>query len=316
MITRASYKDREALVVESDTLRATFLLNDGAKMASLIDLETNRELLLTRGGESYRVLTEDGNYVDSECSAFDDMCPTIDPYTPKTGAYKGITYPDHGECCRLPYKASIEDGKLILSARSRLFPINYKKTVKVSEDGAIVVDYAIANEGDTPFDFIWAGHVMLKGEDGMRLLSPFGEKDPIEMVFATEGYAHDTLPRDRLMGFASNTGAAYKFYYLEPMSEGYFGVRYANGRELMFSFDNTKLPYLGVWLNNGEFQGIYNLAPEPCTAPFDAPDKAAQKGYFSQIPANSEFRFSIEISMRKSIKVEKILKIEMHLHFL
>ena len=98
MIVHTSYKNREAFVVESGALRATFLTNDGAKMASLIDLETNRELLLTRDGESYRVLTADGSYVDSECSAFDDMFPTIDPYTPEKGAYKVITYPDHGEC--------------------------------------------------------------------------------------------------------------------------------------------------------------------------------------------------------------------------
>jgi len=300
MITCASYKNREAIVVESDTLRATFLPNDGAKLASLIDLATNRELLLTRDGESYRVLTADGSYVDSECSAFDDMFPTIDPYTPESGAYKGITYPDHGECCRLPYEARVEENKLILSAHSRLFPIHYQKTVATAPDGSITVDYAITNEGDTPFDFIWAGHVMLRGEDGMRLLSPFGEKAPIEMVFATDGYSHDTLPRDTLTGFAPHTGAAYKFYYLDPMPEGFFGVRYAGGRELFFRFDKTKLPYFGVWLNNGEFQGIYNLAPEPCTAPFDAPDKARRKGYSSQIGAASTFRFCIAISIQKS----------------
>lgn len=300
MIARAGYKNREAIVVESDALRATFLPKDGAKMASLIDLSTNRELLLTRDGESYRALTVDGSYVDSECNAFDDMFPTIDPYTPEAGAYKGITYPDHGECCRLPYEASIEENKLILSAHSRLFPIHYQKTVVPASDGTIAVDYAITNEGDKPFDFIWAGHVMLKGEDGMRLLTPFGGNDPIEMVFSTDGYAHDTLPRDTLTGFAPNTGAAYKFYYLDPMPEGFFGVRYASGRELFFRFDASKLPYLGVWLNNGEFQGIYNLAPEPCTAPFDAPDKAAQKGYSSQIPASSTFRFRIAISIQES----------------
>ena len=106
-----------------------FLPNDGAKMASLIDLATNHELLLTRDGESYRVLTADGSYVDSECSAFDDMFPTIDPYTPETGAYRGITYPDHGECCRLPYEVRVEGNKLILSAHSRLFSIQ-KSTFK------------------------------------------------------------------------------------------------------------------------------------------------------------------------------------------
>lgn len=298
MITRTSYKDRDAVVVESDALRMTLLPGDGAKMASLIDRRTERELLLTRDTETYRVLTEQGSYVDSECSAFDDMFPTIDPYTPATGACAGVTYPDHGEACRLPYEVSVSEDRVVLSAHSHLFPIHCQKTVAPTPDGAIAIDYAIANEGSEPFDFIWAGHVMLKGEDGMRLLSPFEESDPIEMVFLTEGYDPDTLPRDRLTGFAPHTGAAYKFYYTDRMREGFFGVRYTDGRELFFRFDEQKLPYFGVWINNGEFQGIYNLAPEPCTAPFDAPDKASQKGYCSQIPANSVFRFRLTLSLR------------------
>ena len=124
-------------------------------------------------------------------------------------------------------------------------------------------------------------------------------------MITRDGYKRDTLPRDTLTGFAPNTGAAYKFYYLDPMPEGFFDVRYANGRELFFRFDETKLPYFGVWLNNGEFQGIYNLAPEPCTAPFDAPDKATQKGYSSQIGAASTFRFRIAISIQKSTFKDK-----------
>lgn len=266
-------------------------------MASLIDKATDKELLATKGSRSYKVLSYDGSYVDSECSAFDDMFPTIDPYTPTSDAYKGITYPDHGEVCRLPFETDIKNGSVTLTTHSRLFPITYKKTVAPSDDGGIVLSYSIENGGDTPFDCLWAGHIMLRGEDGMQVLSPFSEDAPIEMIFATEGYDVASLPRDRLMGFENGVGAAYKFYYLEKMKEGYFGVRYADGRRLIFRFDEQKLPYLGVWLNNGEFQGIYNVAPEPCTIPFDAPHKAASKGYFWQIAAREKFEFDIHISI-------------------
>jgi hypothetical protein len=166
------------------------------------------------------------------------------------------------------------------------------------DDGGFDIRYFVENGGEQPFDSIWAGHVMLRGEDGMRLITPFSEDAPIEMVFATDGYDTDKLPRDRLCGFEPNVGAAYKFYYLDRMSEGYFGVRYTDGRQLMFEFDEKKLPYLGVWLNNGEFQGIYNIAPEPCTAPFDAPHKAKVKGYSSEIPAKETFEFCIHISIK------------------
>ncbi len=298
MITEARYKDRRAVIVESARLRATFLPNDGAKMASLIDKKTGKELLATKDGNEYKVLTYDGSYVDSECSAYDDMFPTIDPYTPEKGEYEGVTYPDHGEVCRLPFEVSVSDRSVAFFARSRLFAVNYKKTVSVKDDGSISIDHVISNDGGEAFPFIWAGHMMLRGEDGMCLHTPFDENAPIEMIFASRGYDQDKLPRDRLIGFESGTGAAYKFYYLDKMREGRFSASYADGGELVFAFDKNKLPYLGVWLNNGEFQNIYNIAPEPCTVPFDAPHKAADRGYESSIPANGIFEFNINISMK------------------
>lgn len=50
---------------------------------------------------------------------------------------------------------------------------------------------------------------------------------------------------------------------------------------------------ISVLVNNA---GI-NVAPEPCTIPFDAPHKAASKGYFWQIAAREKFEFDIHISI-------------------
>lgn len=301
MIGFEKYKDRAALVIDGGTLRATFLPEDGAKMASLIDMRTGKELLLTKEGARYRVLDYDGSYVDAECSAFDDMFPTIDPYTPSEGAYRDLTYPDHGEVCRLPFSAEIEGESICFAAESRLFPISYRKCVRPTDEG-LAIDYTYENRGNEDFPFIWAGHMMLRGEDGMRLCTPFAPDAPIEMVFATEGYPHDTLPRDRLTGFDAERGAAYKFYYTEPMREGFFRVTYPDGRELSVTFDAEKIPYLGVWINNGEFQGIYNIAPEACTLPFDAPDKAASRGYTASIPAKSTLTFTVHLSIKHKEK--------------
>lgn len=299
MIYKGTYKDRPAVIIESATLRATVLYDDGAKIASLIDLSEGKELLSTKEGEAYKRLAYDGSYVDSECSAFDDMFPTIDPYTADGGAFKGITYPDHGEMCRLGFDARIEDGRAVFSASSRLFPITYEKSLTPTENGGIRVSYEITNSSGHPFDFIYAGHIMLKGEDGARLITPFDQSAPIARIFGAKDIADEDLLRDGLSGFIKGSGAAYKFYYTEPMKSGYFALRYATGKELSFRFNEKRLPYLGVWLNNGEFQNIYTISPEPCTAPFDAPDKAAERGYSSVIAPNSTFDFSIDIELSK-----------------
>lgn len=296
--TNIKFKDRAAICVQSKGLKATFLPDDGAKLVSLIRLSDGKELLSVKEGEHYKTLAYDGNYVSSECSGFDDMFPTVDPYTPNTGAYKGITYPDHGETCRIPYQVTVEDECAVFRAQSRLFPIRYEKRVFV-KNGDIVSAYNIENFGDHPFDFLWAGHIMLQGEDGMEVIAPFSKDAKTEIMFAPKGVDTSKLPKDRLMGFEAGKGAAYKFYYTDPMREGTFGVRYRDGSALMFEVDEKKLPYLGIWLNNGEFQDIYTVTPEPCTVPFDAPDRAAKRGLTSILAPHTSFSFEMKITMKE-----------------
>ena len=308
MLTELStYKNLPAVVITTSTLRAVFLPEDGAKMASLISLAAQKELLLVKEGKTYRTLSYDGSYVQAECSAFDDMCPTIDPYTPQSGAYQGVTYPDHGEACRLSYTVTYTDSSVTFTAQSRLFALTYSKTVREGESGNLIVQYQIKNAGSEPFEFLWAGHIMLQGEDGMQIKTPYPDTAKTQMVFATAGYDRDALSRTALTGFLPEKGAAYKFYYTQKIPQGWFSAAYKNGDELFFSYDNQKIPYLGVWFNNGEFQNIYNVAPELCTLPFDAPHKAAERGYTAQseptavIPANETYQFEIEISYRRKM---------------
>ena len=73
MIYEGKYKDRPAVIVESDQFVASILPLDGGKMASLKLKNTGKELLAVKPGDKYKVLAYDGEYVPSECSAFDDM---------------------------------------------------------------------------------------------------------------------------------------------------------------------------------------------------------------------------------------------------
>lgn len=294
MIAPAQYKDRPAVRVTAGGLSLLVLPRDGGKIASLT--WRGRELLVTKPGDTYRVLTRDGSYVDSECSGFDDMFPTVDPDTPSAF---WAEYPDHGECCRLPHRAELLEDRVILHADSLLFPIHYEKTVLPRTDGSILLRYRIENRSDREFPFLWAGHMMLRGEPGMQVLTPFPRDTKTEMMFVDPPVEPAPLPRDRLLAHEPGSGIAYKFYYSEPMPRGQFGVRYPDGSRLLFTVDPQKLPYLGIWLNNGTFQGGYSITPEPCSLPFDAPTRAATRGLVCQIPAGSVFSFDIQIQLKE-----------------
>lgn len=296
---RTRYKDRPAISVSTGDLTALLLPEDGAKLVSLRRSADGRELLVTKPGAAYGVLTPQGSYVDSECSGFDDMFPTVDPDRPVEHL---PPYPDHGECCRLPYRAALREDGVTFTARSQRFPISYQKTVQAHQTGALTLTYTLENRGAEPFPFLWAGHIMLAGQEVEKLLTPFPAGAPTEMMFADPAPEQGVLlPADRLTGHRPGEGTAYKFYYLDPVPKGEFGLRYRDGSTLRFTYDPHKLPYLGIWLNNGRFQNGYSITPEPCTVPFDAPGRAASRGYRSVIPAGQAFSFTIQIQLSGGI---------------
>ena len=285
MIRATEYKGRPAALVECGELCATFLPEDGGKLASLT--LSGKEMLLTREGCEYKRLTLGGVYIDSECSAFDDMIPTVDPEESL-----GYRYLDHGDAARIAYEWEISENCLMLKKSSPMLPLSYEKRIEAAE--GIKISYRIENHLDAKLPFLYAAHIMLRGEEGAKIITPFTDEDNTEMVFKTSGYSDGELSRDTLGKF-SPLGAAYKFYYTEKIPEGRFAILYPDGCGIEFTYDKEMLPYLGIWFNNGEFQGIHNIAPEPCTAPFDSPKKALAKGYTAELSPREVFEFSINI---------------------
>lgn len=296
-----TYKGRPALRIETGALTAHFLPEDGGKLASLTAPD-GFEFLCQNPAPAYARLAYDGSYIDSECASWDDMFPTIDPYTPPTGRYAGLTLPDHGEVCRLPMEVGTAEGAdgapdgIAFRTDSRLFPLSFCKEVRTETDGALALTYTLTNRGDVPFPCLWAAHCMLRGQDDLRIRTPFAPDAPVEYMFGAT--PADAFPRDRLTGYAPGTGAAYKFYYTQPTPEGWLGGVYtASGHRFTLDYraDAGAVPYVGIWLNNGAFREYYNIALECCTAPYDAPDKAEAHGYRASLPPHGTLRFTLRV---------------------
>lgn len=288
MISQTRYKDRPALCVRGARLTATFLPEDGGKLASL--RSESYEYLQQRAGEQYRRLYPDSDYVGAECSGFDDMFPTIDPYTPQDGPFCGVTYPDHGEVCRYSAQWRIKENTLQFLFDSKRFPIRFSKTISVGEKGGIAVEYDIKNKGNAAFPCLWAGHLMLNASPDARIVTPFSPEAPIRTMFGKQ------LSRDRTLPQRPD-GESYKFYYTNPLPEGFCGYRYADGKTLVLRFPKETVKYLGIWINNGSFEEMYNVALEPCTAPYDRPDAAEQSNCACEIAPNSSLHFCLTLDL-------------------
>lgn len=288
MICKTLYKDRPAYQVTAQRLTALFLPEDGGKMASLRWKDC--ELLAQAEGEQYLCLLPDGDFVSGECSGFDDMFPTIDPYVPKQGDLAGITYPDHGEVCRYPHRVSEHQEGVLFSFHSQRFPVSFLKRISVNRNGALMLEYTLQNHGTEPFPYIWAAHCMIRAEAGAEIVCPYDASSPVRSMFGK------LISRSAAEAFSSE-GESYKFYYQEPIPEGWCGYRYATGKTLMLRYPADVVKFLGVWINNGSFKGMHNIALEPCTAPYDRPDQAEAAGCGSVLQPGETVRFQLIIDM-------------------
>ena len=294
MIFSTTYKDRPAIGVKAGRLTARFLPEDGGKMASLTD-EKGFEYLAQAKGETYQSLTPDGEFIHSECSSFDDMFPTIDPYTAEQGAFAGIPYPDHGEICRLPWEVQLGEREVTFLCRSRLFKTVFRKTVR-EENGSLAVHYRIENGYDEPYPYLWAAHCMLAGEEGAVVSTAYPDDAPIRKMFGSQ--EPEAMKRDGLVAHDPVNGLAYKFYYTDPIPRGEVSYHYpSTGRTLRLDYDGDKIPWLGVWINNGSFKGMYNVALEIATAPYDSPAEAMKAKACSYLPAGGEVSFSLHFTV-------------------
>ena len=74
------YKNKQGIRLRAARLECIVLPDEGGKMVSLRERLSGEELLAQAEGGVYKELTFNGSYIDSECSAFDDLFPTVDPW--------------------------------------------------------------------------------------------------------------------------------------------------------------------------------------------------------------------------------------------
>lgn len=296
------YRNVRAAVIDTGKLRLTFLPDNGGRLVSLVDKSGTEWMAYEGEGDTYRGLTLDSSYVSgADVCGMDDMFPTIDPENAPqgSGCREGVLYNDHGEISRIAYdEAKAENGTLIMTFTSKRLFYRFTKSVRANEDGSVTVAYRIENNSDDAFPFIWAGHCMLATENCARLVLPYADGSEGELMFDVNkhyGNRGDKLRicAEHLTSLGnSQSDYAYKFYYTDKIPEGKIG--YLRGeKKLDITYDAEKVPYLGVWMNNGGFKGFACVAPEPCTAPFDKVSAAAKRGIECVIPPRGKFEFEL-----------------------
>ena len=185
-IYKSTYKDQKAVTLESEEIEAQFLPGLGGKLASLVHKKSSREFLAQAANDKYRVLEYDGNYVDSECSGFDDMFPTIDICHYEGFPWAGAKLPDHGEVCSLSWDYAIEDDCLYMCTYGVRLPYKLEKWVRFESDDLLNINYKATNPSSFDMDFIWAAHPMINAEAGGEIILPYKSEQDMTCVFSMD----------------------------------------------------------------------------------------------------------------------------------
>lgn len=279
-------------------------------MASLFQKDISREYMVQESGTTYKELQYGGNYVDSECSGFDDMFPTIDACEYPDYPWEGIEIPDHGEVCSQKWHYHIEADSLIMHVYGVRFPYKLEKRIRFTSPKSLHMQYKVTNLSGYDFDFIWAAHPMINMEEGGEIIVPYENGQRVMMIFASE---EDMLQQADELSWVNEpaiagsnqidgrvtpgTSSAYKFYYEQSVPQGWCSYRYrSDGTGVTFN-PKEKLPYLGIWVNEGGFKGHNNVALEMCTGIADRPDLAKKLGRNSVLPAEGTYEWFLNIDL-------------------
>ncbi|KLU62437.1 hypothetical protein CEB3_c11710 [Peptococcaceae bacterium CEB3] len=311
-IDQGIYRGARAVVLENALLKVTLVPGMGGKIASIIYKPLDSELLWQNSLEKFVESEYDSPFSDGDMSGMDDMFPTIDECFYPDGPWKGTRLPDHGEVWALPWASHIHGTAVTLSVFGVRIPYRLSKIVSLSE-GKLDLRYSLKNLSPFDFKFIWALHPLFKVDEFTRIVLPESVKRVINvgnspLRLGAYGSTHSWPITKHSSGeiydmsriLPPGKGNYDKYYVQGSVPEGRCALyNERSGMEIGLTFSPEKVPFLGMWINEGAYHAQYNVAPEPCTGAFDRVDIAAQWGAVSTIPAMDTYEWQIGMDVKQ-----------------
>jgi len=324
-IFQSTYKDQDAVTLESSLIKAQVLPKIGSNMCSFFYKPKNIELLAQslydKNNKKYKIEPYDGNLSLGEASGFDECFPTIDECFYPSYPWKGIRIPRHGEVWSLPWDARISGDKLITEVYGVRFPYRIKKTIYFTDENILRIDYLLENLSSFSFDFMWVAHPNFMAQEGAEILLPEGVKSIIT-THSPSGMLGSYGQENKWPVFISDECGKVvlnkmrpksvkdwnKYYVNGKMPEGWCALTYpASGLILGLSFPESEVPYLAILPNEGGFgDDAYSILLEPCTSSFDRLDIAKIRGQCSSVWPKSKYSWYLNLTVSENSALKNI----------
>ena len=297
----------EQIVLNNEILRIHVCPALGGKITSVYLKSKDFELAAQCNKNHYALKDaawKKRDYFAYYAYGMDDAFPNIDEEKIEWN-HRLLFYPDHGEIWKAQFEVvKLSPERISLSWRSTEFQYLFSKDMWLKGE-TLRIRYHIKNEGKEDFPCMWTWHGLVKYEKDMEFLLPEDlthYRNVLDgSILGEEGqvYSFHNNVYDFQRISNRTIGNMVKYYGDKSTKIGYCGVYYPSKDVLYYlSYDAYKLPYLGVWITVGGFQGDYNCALEPSNGYYDSIGKASKNNKLPVLRKGESLDFVIGLSLQ------------------
>lgn len=305
------------ILLESDCLRAIIDPIAGGRIRSLVSKITGREFLYQDPRTTFSGL----GYSDNDISGYCECFPTIARCEYPGGMRRGLDLGDHGRLWQQEWDVEVQGETATLSKYVPELECRFTRSCVIESPCTLGLRYAIHNHGDVPVDYIYSAHPLLNAGPHTRLEFPKemtkafvyvainapGLKDRSWIAWPQPGdpFVDGPLSPDRESVIKLFSGR---------LSSGWAAVVHTDTDEsLLFRFDTTFLPYLGVLVSQGYYgsydalRGSVFLGVEPTTAIGDDLPTGISTGTIKSILPGRRISFWIDLTLAANSRGSRLL---------
>lgn len=277
--------------LESDEVSLALAPRLGGRIVSLRDRRSGREWLDGWTPEENRRLHEPANtedYATGPGAGIDECLPTVLPCE-----IDGRALPDHGELWRTEPDFDPASFRCRWSLRS--LPLDFTRCLELRGD-TLHLRYRIDNRADTPTRFQWAWHPLFTLEKNDRLAF-----DPAPArCLATDGSPlpwPDAAPgQDLTRAEVADAHPPCAKVFVETPGAARARLESSRGT-LQLDWPGQCLPWAGIWINRGAWNGLHHWAIEPTNLAADHLSDAPVNDPLTTLPGGGRREWWIRLRL-------------------
>lgn len=273
-----NYRGLKSVILENKLIRATILIDSGAKIHEFIYKPSNRDFMYHHPRVECRQPVFGVNVDNWWTGGMDEAIPTGHPCI-----YKGEEYPFLGEAWSLAWNYQIQESSpdevcLYLRRPLIISPLIVERWITIKEGEAMLnIRHRITNTGILPFEFLWGLHPGFAITPDFRIDLPAGDVQ-IEESFPdnrlgmtgthyTWPFAHDKEGNQiDMRKVPSPESGTMDFQYVTCLKEGWLALTDTKKLEgVALVFPDKIFKSIWLWLVYGGWRNIYVAAAEAWT---------------------------------------------------